>query len=359
MPTLSIMLKPASSMCNLRCKYCFYHDVSDNREIFSYGIMSDSTARNVIEKALRFADGENLYFTFQGGEPTLRGVDFFKKFVTTVQMLNNRNSQVFYALQTNGTLIDEKWAEFFKANDFLIGLSLDGDYLDNSFRIDGDGINSFPLVKGAIEVLLRYKIEFNILTVATAKTGKNIEKIYDWFKGQGFRYLQFVPCLRPFGDNSESELYMNVEQYGDYLVRLFNLYMNDYLKGEYISVRQFDNIIRMYLGGKPEQCGVLGQCSPQFVVEGDGSVFPCDFYCVDEWLLGNINQLGFDTMAQSDLAFKFIRESLDIKSECKSCHYFGLCRGGGCKRNRADMDYCEAYKKFFDTCLPQFKVFIN
>lgn len=359
MPALSIMLKPASSMCNLRCKYCFYHDISDNREIFSYGMMSDNTAKSVIEKALKLADGDNLYFTFQGGEPTLIGLDFFKKFVSTVKMLNNRNSQVFYALQTNGTLIDEQWAGFFKANGFLIGLSLDGDCQDNSLRVDSDENNCFPSVMRTIEIFLRYEIEFNILTVATARTGENIERIYNWFKMQGLKYLQFVPCLRPFGDNSESELYMSVRQYGDYLVRLFDLYTNDYLKGEYVSVRQFDNIIRMYLGGKPEQCGVSGQCSPQFVVESDGSVFPCDFYCVDEWLLGNINKIGFDAMAQSDLAFKFIRESFDIKSECRSCHYFALCRGGGCKRNRVGIDYCEAYKKFFDTCLPQFKAFIN
>lgn len=359
MPALSIMLKPASSMCNLHCKYCFYHDISDNREVYSYGMMSDSTAKNVIVKALRFADGDNLYFTFQGGEPTLRGLDFFKKFVSTVKMLNNRNSQIFYALQTNGTLIDEQWAEFFKANGFLIGLSLDGDFSDNSFRVDGVGNNSFPKVLRAIEIFLRYEIEFNILTVATARTGENIERIYTWFKKQGFRYLQFIPCLRPFGDNSDSELYMTVEQYGVYLIKLFNLYVHDYLKGEYVSVRQFDNIIRMYLGGRPEQCGVLGHCSHQFIVEGDGSVFPCDFYCIDEWLLGNVNEVEFDTLAQSDKAVEFIKESFDIKAECRSCRYFGLCRSGGCKRNRADGDYCEAYRKFFDVCLSQFKVFIN
>lgn len=359
MPALSIMIKPASSMCNLRCKYCFYHDISDSREIFSYGMMSDNTAKNVIEKALKLADGDNLYFTFQGGEPTLSGLEYFAKFVATVNELNIRNSKVFYALQTNGTLIDDRWAEFLKANNFLIGLSLDGDFQDNSLRVDRNGNNSFQTVTRAIEILLRYEIEFNILTVATARTGENIERIYNWFKEQGLRYLQFVPCLRPFGDNSDSELYMTVEQYGDYLIRLFNLYVSDYLRGEYVSVRQFDNIIRMYLGGRLEQCGVSGHCSPQFVVEGDGSVFPCDFYCVDEWLLGNVNEVGFDTMAQSDLAFKFIRESFNIKSECRDCHYFGLCRGGGCKRYRANIDYCEAYKKFFDACLPQFKVFVN
>lgn len=359
MPSLSIMLKPASSACNLRCKYCFYHDVSEKREHFSYGMMSESTARNVIEKAFKFADGEPVYFVFQGGEPTMIGLEFYRKFVSVAHKLNNKSSPIYYALQTNGMLIDEQWTEFFKANNFLIGLSLDGDRSDNLYRVEASGNNNFKQVMNAAELLKRYGVEFNILTVVTAHTGKNIEAIYAWFKSQGFRNLQFIPCLRPFGNDSESELYMTVEQYGEYLVKLFTMYVKDYELGNYISIRQLDNMVSLYLSGRVEQCGVSGHCSPQFVVEGDGSVFPCDFYCVDEWNLGNINLISFGDMARSERIIEFIRESYEIKAECRSCEYFGLCRGGGCKRNRADMDYCMAYKKFFRTCLPLFNLFYN
>lgn len=359
MPSLSIMLKPASSACNLRCKYCFYHDVSEKREHFSYGMMSESTARNVIEKAFKFAGGEPVYFVFQGGEPTLRGLEFFRDFVSVAHKLNNKSSPVYYALQTNGTLIDEQWAEFFKVNNFLIGLSLDGDRSDNLYRVDASGRNTFKQVMDALQLFKRYGVEFNILTVVTAHTGKHIEAIYAWFKSQGFRNLQFIPCLRPFGDDIESELYLTVEQYGEYLVKLFTMYVKDYEVGNYISIRQLDNMVSLYLGGRAEQCGASGHCSPQFVVEGDGSVFPCDFYCVDEWKLGNINSISFGDMARSDRIIEFIRESYVIKAECRECEYFGLCRGGGCKRNRVDMDYCMAYKKFFDTCLPLFETFYN
>lgn len=359
MPSLSIMLKPASSLCNMRCKYCFYHDVSDHRAIYNYGMMSDITSRNVIEKALRLADGDSIYFVFQGGEPTLRGLEFFREFVSAVTELNIQNSPVHYALQTNGTLIDEQWAEFFKANNFLIGLSLDGDQSDNLYRVDADGFNTFKQIMNTAKLFKRYGVEFSILTVATARTAENIEAIYKWFKIQGFKHLQFVPCIRPIGDGSESELYMTVEQYGDYLIKLFKLYAEDYKQGNYVSIRQFDNIVSLYLGGRAEQCGVSGHCSPQFVVEGDGSVFPCDFYCIDEWKLGNINSISFDEMARSDRIFEFIRKSYEIKAECRDCEFFQMCRGGGCKRNRADRDYCMAYKKFFNTCLPLFKVFCN
>lgn len=357
MPSLSIMLKPASSTCNMRCKYCFYHDISEKRDCFSYGMMSESTARNVIEQAFNLADGDPVYFVFQGGEPTMIGLAFYRKFVSVARDLNKKSSPIYYALQTNGTLIDEQWAGLFKSNNFLIGLSLDGDQSDNLYRIDTDGNNTFKQIMNTAKLLKRYGVEFNILTVATARTGKNIEAIYAWFKSQGFRNLQFIPCLRPIGNDSEGELYMTVDQYGDYLIKLFKLYAEDYKQGDYVSVRQIDNMVRMYLGGLAEQCGVSGHCSPQFVVEGDGSVFPCDFYCVDEWKLGNINSSTFYEMARSSRIIEFIRESYETKAECRICEYFGLCRGGGCKRNRADTDYCTAYKKFFNVCLPLFSVF--
>lgn len=359
MPALSIMIKPASSLCNMRCKYCFYHALSKDREMFSYGMMTDETAKNIITKALDFAAGESVYFAFQGGEPTLRGLEFFETFVKTVKENNHKNSIVYYALQTNGTLIDEAWARFFKENNFLIGLSLDGDKSSNRFRLDSERKETFSRVMETVRLFRIYEVEFNILTVATAATAKNIERIYRWMTDQDFRYLQFIPCLRPFGDKSESELYMNVNEYGDYLIRLFNLYVKDYVRGKYTSVREMDNLVRQYLGERPEQCGISGHCSHQFVVEGDGSVFPCDFYCVDEWKLGNIADASFDKLAHSEKAVRFIKESFVLKAECSACRFFGLCRGGGCKRSRADRDYCEAYKRFYSACLPLFRVFCS
>ena len=130
------MIKPASALCNMRCKYCFYHDVTDHRDVKSFGLMSEETAENLIKKALEFADGESIAFAFQGGEPTIRGLDFFRFFVKKVAELNTKKSTIYYGLQTNGTLIDSNWANFFNRHNFLIGLSLDGDFNNNSFRID-------------------------------------------------------------------------------------------------------------------------------------------------------------------------------------------------------------------------------
>lgn len=359
MPALSIMIKPASSLCNMRCKYCFYHSLSEDREIFSYGLMSDETAKNIIVKALEFAKGESVYFVFQGGEPTLIGIEFFKKFIDTVDAMNSENCVVNYALQTNGTLIDDEWAQLFKENNFLIGLSLDGDRKANRYRLDNNRENTFAFVMNAVDILRRHEVDFNILTVVTAYTAYHIEEIYKWLKSKDFRYLQFIPCLRPFQDDSESDMYMTVEEYGDYLIKLFTLYAKDYMRGRYISIREMDNLVRLYLGGRPEQCGVSGHCSRQFVIEGDGSVFPCDFYCTDEWRLGNINEQSFESMVNCEKATRFITDSFNIRVECKGCMFFRVCRGGGCKRMRADKDYCKAYMKFFSRCLPMFRVFAN
>lgn len=353
------MIKPASSLCNLSCEYCFYRDVSQHREHLGFGIMEKSTAELLVEKTLDFAQGESVAFAFQGGEPTMAGLDYFEAFVEIVKKNNKKNSPVFYSIQTNGTLIDDRWASFFTENDFLVGLSLDGDYIGNKFRKKPSGTNSYYQIIDAAQCFERNNTQFNILTVLTGYCAENGERIYKYFRSKGFKYLQFIPCLRPFDSDEDSELYMTDEQYSDFLIKVFNLYVKDYVRGNYISVRQFDNWVRLYLGQRPEQCGVSGFCSHQFVCESNGNIYPCDFYCTDEYLLGNIERDSFFDMAASKTAEDFIKESLKIPERCRKCNVFAMCRAGGCKRTRQSADYCTAYKKFFNSCLPLFRVFIN
>ena len=357
MPPLSLMIKPASSLCNLSCEYCFYRDVSEHREHLGFGIMTEDTARVLIEKALLFADGQSVAFAFQGGEPTLAGKEFFKFFVDTVNELNRKHSRIYYSIQTNGTGIDNEWARFFARNKFLVGLSLDGDFDGNKFRKKPSGQNSFYQIVRAADILTKHSADFNILTVLTGYCAENGERIYKYFRSKGYKYLQFIPCLRPFDSNEQSELYMTNEQYADFLIRVFNLYVKDYVRDQYISIRQFDNWVRLFLGQRPEQCGVAGFCSHQFVSESNGNIYPCDFYCTDEYLLGNILETDFFEMANSETAKNFIKESLTVSEECKKCRYYPVCRAGGCKRTQQSENYCKAYKKFFSSCLPLFRVF--
>lgn len=357
MPPLSIMIKPASSLCNLRCKYCFYCDVAAHRDVFSLGKMELSTAENLIKSALSFASGCSVAFAFQGGEPLIAGKEYFENFVSLVNRYNTKGSEIYYSIQTNGTLVDDEWARFFRDNRFLVGLSLDGDYEGNKFRVDANGQNSYYKITKAANKFIKHGVEFNILTVLTGYCAENAERIYKHFRSMGYRYLQFIPCLRPMGDSTQSELYMTADQYADFLIRIFNLYVKDFTKGNYMSVRQFDNWVRMYLGERPEQCGLCGYCTHQFVAEGNGNIYPCDFYCTDEWLLGNINEISLEEMAECERATRFIKESLTVDERCKNCRFFPICRQGGCKRNRESADYCSSYMKFFSSCMPLFRLF--
>ncbi len=357
MPPLSIMIKPASSLCNLRCKYCFYCDVAENRESFSFGVMNEATAERLIRSALNFAGGESVAFAFQGGEPLIAGLEYFRFFVSCVRENNKKNSRIFYSVQTNGTLVTDEWCEFFRENEFLVGLSLDGDREDNRFRLDAKGNNSYFKILKAAEKLRKHAVEFNILVVLTGYCADRCEKVYKYFRDNGFKYLQFIPCLRPFGDESESELYMTSEQYAAFLIKTFNLYVKDFVRGNYVSVRLFDNWVRMFLKEKPEQCGLCGHCTHQLVVEGNGNLYPCDFFCTDEWLLGNIKNTSVEAALTGKKEEEFIRESLAPDERCKGCRFFPLCRGQGCKRQKLHADYCFAYKAFFSSCLPLFRAF--
>ena len=357
MPSISVMIKPASGRCNMQCAYCFYHSLTQTRATADFGVMDVSTAQRVIDSALKYSGGESVYFTFQGGEPLLAGKEFFLKFIDTVNKANRQNSTVHYALQTNGTLIDDEWIDVFKSNNFLIGLSLDGDEDCNRFRVLSGGAPVFDKVIKHARKLQQAGVDFNVVSVVTGYTAERIESIYKYFKSQGFGYLQFIPCLRPFGDNSKSQLFMDDSQYTNYLCKLFELYLKDYKAGRYVSVRHFDNMASLYLCAGAEQCGMQGHCARQFVVEANGNVYPCDFYCVDEWLLGNINDCDFYDLARLPKAIDFLRNSLAVPDKCKSCEYYAVCRAGGCKRNRASADYCEAYKDFFGKHLKDFEIF--
>ncbi len=347
---ISVMLKPASSNCNLSCEYCFYRSLSEQRQEFTKGMMSTETAQKVVDRALEFADGGNVYFTFQGGEPLLRGLGFYEDFVSYVKKKNTMGCKVSFCLQTNATLIDDAYAEFFKENGFLVGASLDGDAELNSYRKFADGSDSFEDTVRGIKLLEKYAVDFNVISVLTKRTAADFRKAYRFFKGSGWRYMQFIPCLRPLDGDCDESLYMDCDDYAKFLSGAFNIYYNSLMRSDFVSIRMFDNYVLLNQGRNAEQCGMNGCCSTQFVVEGDGSVYPCDFYCTDEWYLGNINDSDFNEMYHSQKAVEFLKESFKLDEKCGKCQYFYLCRGGGCKRLRRDMDYCDSYRAFFDSC---------
>jgi len=361
MPNVNLLIKPASSLCNLRCKYCFYHDVAENRATKSYGIMTLEMLERLVKQALEYASG-SCTFAFQGGEPTLAGLDFFRQLILFEKKYNINNIQINNSLQTNGIVIDEEWAKFFVENKFLIGLSIDGPKeIHDALRIYPNGNGSFGRVMEAVKIFDKYKVEYNILCVINNFVARHPDKVYKFFKKCGFRFLQFIPCLDPLGQASGSEDYsLTPERYASFLKRIFDFYFEDFMANDIMSIRTFDNYVGMFLGMPPESCGMSGVCSCYFVIEGDGSVFPCDFYVTDEWNIGNIQKNSFIDMLKSEKAQEFMQSSKPIDEKCKSCQYYKLCRGG-CRRNREPFadgmpvlnHFCSSYYEFFDYALPR------
>ncbi len=363
MPSLNLLIKPASGGCNMRCRYCFYHDEQMNRDTFSYGQMSEETLEILAEKALRYAT-RDCTFGFQGGEPTLRGLDFFRKAVELQKKYNVRGVHISNAIQTNGLLIDDEWAEFLRENRFLVGLSLDGSKdVHDLNRIDSEGRGTYSRVLHAAQLLTAHRVDFNVLTVVTGRTADSITKIYNFFRRSGLLYQQYIPCLDPLGEvRGLSPYSLTPEKYAKFLKTLFDLWYRDIKARNFIYIRYFENLVGMLMGRAPETCTLWGHCAVQNVVESDGSVYPCDFYCLDEWRMGNIREDDFDTLRTSDAAKRFLEESAAEGEECASCPYFAVCRGG-CRRDCEPLApgaarrnyFCPAFREFFDYAMPRLK----
>ena len=362
MPALSLLIKPASGNCNMRCRYCFYADELDNREIRSYGKMSVDTMRTIVDKAMEYGDYE-CTIAFQGGEPTLAGLDFYRDLVAYVTAHENpKKLKIHYALQTNGYLINEEWAAFLGENHFLVGVSLDGiKEIHDRYRLDAAGKGTYQRVISAIRLLEKHQVEYNILTVVTAATARNGQKIYNYFKKNHFGYQQYIECLDPIGEEpGQHEYSLTPEKYGEFLKSMFDAWYLDMRSGTYVYNRYFENLMMIMAGQQPESCNMRGVCGKQWVFEADGSVYPCDFYALDQWRLGNIQENSFEEMDEKRDELGFIQWSMRQQEDCQKCRWFGLCRNG-CRRNREPVTaehtnrnyFCKSYQMFFEYAYPR------
>lgn len=361
MRPLQMLIKPASSNCNLNCRYCFYCDEGKNRENFSYGFMSEETLEILVKKAFEYADGF-CGFAFQGGEPTLVGLPFFERLIELQKKYNKNHIQVDNSIQTNGYGLTEEWAEFFAREKFLVGLSLDGiKSTHDAYRVTRKGEGSFAEIMKTAQLFDRFGVEYNILTVVNGKTGLRAAKIYDFYKKNNFRYLQFIACLDPIGQEPGKQPYsLTPEVYGRFLMELFDRWYDDVEKGEQPYIRQFENVVGVLSGYEPESCEQRGICSVQNVIEADGSVYPCDFYALDEYRLGNVAADDFFYLQSNPVTERFVRESAKFMESCRDCPYFRICRGG-CRRNRITLAdgsrknyFCSAYRMFYEYSLERF-----
>ena len=336
MKQLSIMLKPASSLCNLRCKYCFYANVADLREVHSYGMMRQETTEAILSNIRNgLKKGDQITFSFQGGEPTLAGLDYFKHFLSITDTW--KDVHISYALQTNAILLDDEWCQFLKKHNFLVGVSWDIlPECHDSVRIDPESRGTNRKVLAAINLLKAHGVEFNILCTLTNYVARHPNQVWKQLLKQDIQFVQFTPCLDELDAPGTSDYALTPERFAAFYDRLFPLWFADYQAGKYRSVKLFDDIVNLLAFGSPTACGINGHCHPQVIVEADGSTYPCDFYCIDQYKLGNLATDDLLDLLKSPRVAAFANRPHRQPELCNTCEFIRFC-GGNCKRMQAQI----------------------
>ncbi len=340
-----LLIKPVSGRCNQNCSYCFYRDVPDR--IYGNGAtptMSEDLLSTVLKSYLSLGFESNI-FTWQGGEPTLAGLGFYEKVVDMQQSYGQSGQVVGNALQTNGSLIDESWAEFLSRNKFLVGLSIDGpEALHDAAR----GGGTWSQAMHAAELLREHNVALNTLTVVHRGNADHAHEVYSFLRMNGFTNLQFIPAVdRRKDGNGLLEHSVASEQYGDFLCTLFDMWKNRSDVGR-VVVRLFEAVIENALDWRTGSlCSLSSSCGRYLVVEHNGDVFPCDFFVDRAQRLGNINEESWRVLLERRHSFEQMKT--DYSTNCLSCEWLGLCHGG-CPKDRIDgkrTQLCESYHQFF------------
>ena len=278
------------------------------------------------------------------------------------QKYNTKNIPIAFALQTNGYDLHENWMPFFHQNRFLIGLSMDGEQATHDqYRLDRQGNGTHARVMHTAKILKKYQVDFNVLITVTEQIAGCAAKTYSFFKDHGFFYQQYIPCLDPIDAiRGENDYSLRPSSYGVFLKELFDCVYEDFKKGSFPSIRYFDNLLLLLTGRAAEACGMQGGCSLQYVVEADGSIYPCDFYALDDYKLGNIKTSDFAELDQKRSELKFLEQSYKPHPDCLACKWKYLCRGG-CRRDRDHFQhggiqknyFCPSFQDFFEYAMPR------
>lgn len=314
---LNLMIKPASA-CNLKCKYCFYNKVKPVTESMS---MDYDVMEKIIEKSFEITnDFSVINFNFQGGEPLLAGKNYFKEFINKVNQLKERRI-VNYTVQTNGILIDYDWVKFFKANNFLVGLSIDGFKENNDiYRIDKNNSGTHQRILESYELLKTNEIDTNILTVLTRNLINYPQHLYEFYKSNEMDYVQLIPCL-DFGYLDYESL--DLDKLSEFYRKLFKIYIND---ENPVNIDFFQNIGIILSRKIPYKCGMKGFCETQLIIDSKGQFYPCDFYTEEKYKLGDISTDSLEEIINSNINDIFRSEKMD-DSLCKRCRFSIICKG--------------------------------
>ncbi|MCL6608028.1 MAG: anaerobic sulfatase maturase [Geminicoccaceae bacterium] len=375
-----LLVKPAGAACNLACQYCFFLS-KENLYPGESHLMSEARLDRYLRQLFASSPGPDVHIAWQGGEPMLRGLDFFEKSVALAERYRKPHQRPVHSIQTNGTLIDDEWAAFFKRHDYLVGISLDGPReLHDAYRVDKRGRGSFDEVLRGWRILQRHEVEVNILCCVSAANGDHPKEVYRFFRDElGARYIQPIPIVerateqtialanRGWGGlkGSDRPLYkqegslvtkrsVGAEQFGRFLIGVFD----EWVQGDIgrIFVTTFDVALGSWLGSH-NLCIFAPTCGRAPVLEHNGDLYSCDHYVEPDHRLGNIEHTTIAAMLASEQQRRFGDAKRDtLPRYCRECPVLFACHGE-CPRNRfietpdgeAGLNYlCAGYKAFFE-----------
>jgi uncharacterized protein len=348
----SFLVKPASSDCNLFCDYCFYRKTAASYPETAAHRMTVDTLDALVRKA-QGGRAPAVNWCWQGGEPLLMGLDFYRTARELQERYRPEGSAVANAVQTNGVLVDREWARFFREHSFLVGVSLDGPReLHDLHRPNRAGSGVFDRVTEAVDILRDEGVEYSILSVVNDDTARHAADIYGFFREQGYASLQFIPCVEA-GSGEIPPFAVKPPDYAAFLSELFDLWLADGYPR--VDIRFFTNAVQFFIGLESECCMFRPACTEYLVVEHNGDVYPCDFFVEDGWRVGNIVRDSLDEIASHPKLAGFSGLRSIPRDECERCRWLDFCHRG-CVRFRwigghdyTGRDYlCDAHRAFLD-----------
>ena len=356
---LYVMLKPIGAVCNLGCTYCYY---LEKKELYpekgNKTIMSDDLLERFVSQYIEAQTMQPILFTWHGGEPLMRDISFYKK-ALELQRKYAKGKQISNTLQTNGTLLNDEWCEFFRENNFLIGISIDGAKpFHDKYRTTKGLRPTFDHVLRGINLLKKHGVEYNIMGVVNDFNINYPLEFYQFFKDIDSHYIQFSSAVERDSNGNVTQWSVTPEKWGDFLIAIFNEWVRKDV-GTYF-VQYFDSALANWVGVDPGICIFAKNCGHAGVMEFNGDVYSCDHFVYPQYKLGNINDKTLIEMMYSTQQTDFgLAKSTSLSSQCKQCKYLFACRGE-CPKNRIsktqsgeEINYlCNGYYKFFEHIAP-------
>ncbi len=362
-----VLCKPIGPVCNLQCAYCFYLSKKDLYPRGEKWRMTDDVLENFVRQYIdcQPAGVREINFAWQGGEPTLMGIDFFRKAVRLQKQYAKPGMTITNALQTNGTLLDDEWGSFLHDNQFLVGISIDGsEHIHNRFRLDRTGKGTFASVMTGLEVLQRHSVEYNALVLVNCHNGAHPVEVYDFLCGKGVQFMQFIPLVE-YEDHTAktlTERSLPPKMWGNFMNRLFDRWRGSDIGTIYVQL--FDMMLGIIMGAPGTLCVHAETCGRNVALEHNGDLYTCDHFVFPDYHLGNIADAPLGTMLDQPFQRKFGLDKRDALPEyCRSCRFLRCC-WGGCPNHRSDTTpdgepglnhLCEGYKMFYSYTLPYFQ----